>query len=128
MTDIRRFDSGPRLSEALIYGDRIYTSGFVADSMAGKSVLEQTRDILQQIDAVLERAGSDKNFGRDLMRAEHAEAVALEHLRDCGQEMVVAASFSTHSSIGAVTVMPMPIGLWSTSWTPVRARIASMVT
>jgi enamine deaminase RidA (YjgF/YER057c/UK114 family) len=60
MTDIRRIDSGPRLSEALIYGDRIYTSGFVADAMSGKSVLEQTRDVLQQIDAVLERAGSDK--------------------------------------------------------------------
>ena len=60
MTAIRRIESGPRLSEALVYGDRIYTSGFVADTMAGKSVLEQTRDILQQLDAVLERAGSDK--------------------------------------------------------------------
>ena len=60
LTDIRRIEAGPRLSEALIYGDRIYTSGFVAETMAGKSVLEQTRDILQQIDAVLARAGSDK--------------------------------------------------------------------
>jgi enamine deaminase RidA (YjgF/YER057c/UK114 family) len=32
----------------------------VAGDAAGKSVLEQTRDILQQIDAMLAQAGSDK--------------------------------------------------------------------
>jgi enamine deaminase RidA (YjgF/YER057c/UK114 family) len=60
MTDIQRIDPGPRMSEAVIHGDRIYTSGIVADSTVGKSVLEQTHDILQQIEALLARAGSDK--------------------------------------------------------------------
>jgi len=60
MTEIRRIDAGQRMSEAVIHGGKIYTSGIVAGSAAGKSVLEQTRDILQQIDNLLARAGSDK--------------------------------------------------------------------
>ncbi|MES2291928.1 MAG: RidA family protein [Pseudomonadota bacterium] len=60
MTAIRRIEAGPRLSEAIIYGERIYTSGFVADAMQGKSVLDQTTDILKQIDSMLALAGSDK--------------------------------------------------------------------
>lgn len=60
MTDIRRIDAGPRMSEAVIHGDKIYVSGMVADAAVGKSVLEQTRDILRQIDSILARAGSDK--------------------------------------------------------------------
>jgi len=48
------------MSEAVIHGNKIYTSGIVADKMMGKSVLEQTREILQQIDAILASAGSDK--------------------------------------------------------------------
>ncbi len=57
---IRRIEAGVRMSEAVIHGDKIYTSGVVADRMMGKSVREQTEDILQQIDAILARAGSDK--------------------------------------------------------------------
>ena len=60
MTDIRRIEAGPRMSEAVIYGGKIYTSGVVADAAAGKSVFEQTKDILQQIDGLLAAAGSDK--------------------------------------------------------------------
>ena len=55
-----RIEPGPRMSEAVIYGDRIYTAGIVADKAAGKSVREQTADILEQIDAILQKAGSDK--------------------------------------------------------------------
>lgn len=60
MTDIKRIEPGPRMSEAVIHGNKIYTAGIVADSAAGKSVYEQTKDILQQIDALLAQAGSDK--------------------------------------------------------------------
>jgi enamine deaminase RidA (YjgF/YER057c/UK114 family) len=60
MTEIHRIEAGPRMSEAVIHGDKIYTSGIVADSAMGKSVLEQTHDILQQIDTLLTAAGSDK--------------------------------------------------------------------
>lgn len=61
MTDIKRIEAGPRMSEAVIYGDKIYTSGIVADTTMGKTVLEQTKEILQQIDTLLKQAGSDKS-------------------------------------------------------------------
>lgn len=60
MTEIRRIDAGPRMSEAVIYNGVIYTSGVVADTTVGQSVFEQTKDVLQQIDEILSKAGSDK--------------------------------------------------------------------
>jgi enamine deaminase RidA (YjgF/YER057c/UK114 family) len=60
MTTIRRIDAGPRMSEAVIYGDKVYLCGIVADSTVGQSVYEQTKDALQQIDDILAKAGTDK--------------------------------------------------------------------
>jgi enamine deaminase RidA (YjgF/YER057c/UK114 family) len=60
MTDIQRIDAGPRMSEAVIHGGKIYSAGVIADTTAGKPAYEQTVDILGQIDALLERAGSNK--------------------------------------------------------------------
>ena len=57
---IKRIGAGKRMSEAVIYGGKVYTAGFVADATVGKSVKEQTADILAQLDAVLQQAGSDK--------------------------------------------------------------------
>lgn len=58
---IKRIEPGPRLSEAVVHGGKVYTAGVVADSAAGKSVREQTIDILAQIDAILKHAGTDKS-------------------------------------------------------------------
>jgi enamine deaminase RidA (YjgF/YER057c/UK114 family) len=60
MTDIQRIEAGSRMSGAVIHGSKIYTAGIVADKAIGKSVFEQTQEILQQIDALLASAGSDK--------------------------------------------------------------------
>lgn len=60
MTDIIRIEPGPRMSEAVIHGGKVYLAGIVADTTVGKSVLEQTKDVLQQIDAILKQAGTDK--------------------------------------------------------------------
>ena len=57
---ITRIGAGKRMSEAVIHGGKIYLAGFVAEKAAGKSVKEQTADILAQIDATLKQAGSDK--------------------------------------------------------------------
>ncbi len=57
---ITRIGVGKRMSEAVIYGGVARLAGFVADKAAGKSVKEQTQDILQQIDATLAKAGTDK--------------------------------------------------------------------
>jgi enamine deaminase RidA (YjgF/YER057c/UK114 family) len=57
---ITRIGAGKRMSEAVIHGGKVYLAGFVADTAAGKSVKEQTADILTQIDATLAKAGTDK--------------------------------------------------------------------
>jgi enamine deaminase RidA (YjgF/YER057c/UK114 family) len=60
MKEIIRIESGPRLSEAVIYDGKIYSAGVVADKTIGKSVYEQTVEILEQIDQLLASNGSDK--------------------------------------------------------------------
>ncbi len=57
---IQRIEPGARMSEAVIHGGKVYLCGVVAGDAAGKSVAEQTKDILAQIDAMLKEAGSDK--------------------------------------------------------------------
>jgi enamine deaminase RidA (YjgF/YER057c/UK114 family) len=57
---IKRIGAGNRMSQAVIHGGKAYLSGFVAEKAVGKSVKEQTQDILAQIDECLKKAGSDK--------------------------------------------------------------------
>jgi enamine deaminase RidA (YjgF/YER057c/UK114 family) len=58
--NIRRIGPGPRMSKAVVHGNIVYLAGQVAEAAAGKSVAEQTREILSMIDALLKEAGSDK--------------------------------------------------------------------
>jgi enamine deaminase RidA (YjgF/YER057c/UK114 family) len=58
--EVQHIDSGARLSEATVFNGVIYMAGMVAEKTKGKSVLEQTQEVLQQIDALLARLGSDK--------------------------------------------------------------------
>ena len=57
---ITRLRPGPRMSQAVVHGDTVYLAGQVADEAKGKSVGEQTREILAAIDRLLAEAGSDK--------------------------------------------------------------------
>lgn len=57
---LKRIEPGARLSSAVIHGDKVYLAGYVADAAMGKSVAEQTKDILAQIDETLAEAGTDK--------------------------------------------------------------------
>jgi enamine deaminase RidA (YjgF/YER057c/UK114 family) len=61
MMSIQRIGVGKRMSEAVIHGGKVYLAGFVADKMAGKSVKEQTQEVLSLIDATLKQAGTDKS-------------------------------------------------------------------
>lgn len=54
---LQRIDTGARMSQAVIHGDTIYLAGQVGE---GATVTEQTRSILDKIDALLAQAGSDK--------------------------------------------------------------------
>jgi enamine deaminase RidA (YjgF/YER057c/UK114 family) len=57
---IERIDVGPRMSQAVVHGDTVYLAGVVADERKGKSVAEQTTQILARIDDLLARAGTSK--------------------------------------------------------------------
>jgi enamine deaminase RidA (YjgF/YER057c/UK114 family) len=57
MTDIKRIEAGPRMSQAVIHGNTVYLAGQVA---TGATVADQTRAITQQIDGLLAAAGTDK--------------------------------------------------------------------
>ena len=56
---IERHDSGPRMSQAVVHGDRVYLAGQVADDTS-QDVAGQTRQVLAKIDALLARTGSSK--------------------------------------------------------------------
>ena len=58
---IQRLDTGPRMSQVVIHGDTVYLAGVVANKAAGKSVTEQTQEVLSIIDSHLAKAGTDKS-------------------------------------------------------------------
>jgi enamine deaminase RidA (YjgF/YER057c/UK114 family) len=58
---IQRFDTGPRMSQAVVHGDTVYLAGVVAKTTAGESVAKQTQEVLSIIDGHLSKAGSDKS-------------------------------------------------------------------
>jgi enamine deaminase RidA (YjgF/YER057c/UK114 family) len=56
---IKRLESGPRMSQAVVHGNTVYLAGQVADDPS-MDVAGQTRQILASIDKLLAAAGSDK--------------------------------------------------------------------
>ena len=57
---IKRLHVVPRLSQVAIHGNTVYTAGIVAGDPK-QDAAGQTRQILEQIDAYLAEAGSDKS-------------------------------------------------------------------
>lgn len=55
---IKRFHSGPRMSQAVTHGNTVYLAGQVA--APGESVTIQTQGVLGQIEALLAETGSAK--------------------------------------------------------------------
>ena len=56
---IKRIEVGPRMSQAVVHGGKVYLAGVVAkDTSVG--VKQQTQQILADIDRLLAAAGSDK--------------------------------------------------------------------
>ena len=56
---IQRIRSGQRMSQGVVHGDTIYLAGQVG--APGRSVTEQTREILANIEELLVECGSDKS-------------------------------------------------------------------
>lgn len=57
MTEIKRIDCGKRMSEAVICNGIAWLAGQVGN---GATVAEQTQDALAEVDALLDRIGSDR--------------------------------------------------------------------
>jgi enamine deaminase RidA (YjgF/YER057c/UK114 family) len=64
MAEIRRIDitqpPGPRMSRAVVHGDRAYLAGLTAADTT-QNIQGQTRQILDRIDHYLREAGTDKS-------------------------------------------------------------------
>lgn len=62
--EIRRIDltppPGPRMSRAVIHGDRVYLAGLTAGDTS-QDIKGQTKQILDKIDSYLEQAGTSKS-------------------------------------------------------------------
>lgn len=58
---LKRIGAGKRMSAAVIHNGMVYLAGFTPEMALGKSVAEQTRDILAQIDETLKAAGTNKS-------------------------------------------------------------------
>ena len=58
---IQRFETGPRMSQAVVHGNTVYLAGIVANKTAGESVTRQTQEILSVIDRHLAEVGTDKS-------------------------------------------------------------------
>lgn len=58
MSDIKRIESGQRMSQAVVANGMVWLAGQVG--APGQPAAEQTRAILAQIDTLLRKAGTDK--------------------------------------------------------------------
>lgn len=56
---IKRFETGPRMSQAVVHGNTVYLAGQVADDPTA-DVKGQTVQVLAAIDRLLAAAGTDK--------------------------------------------------------------------
>jgi enamine deaminase RidA (YjgF/YER057c/UK114 family) len=57
---IERLHKGPRMSQVVIHNKTVYLAGQVCAAANGKSVADQTKDILSTIDTLLAEAKTDK--------------------------------------------------------------------
>jgi enamine deaminase RidA (YjgF/YER057c/UK114 family) len=58
---IKRLHSNKRMSQMVIYNQVVHLAGQVDETAKGGSADEQTRNILNQIDALLAEAGTNKS-------------------------------------------------------------------
>ena len=59
MSDIKRIETGPRMSQAVVHNGTVYLAGQVGEP--GDDVTAQTKTTLAEIDALLAQAGTDKS-------------------------------------------------------------------
>lgn len=58
---IKRIDTNPRFSQAVVHENTLYTTGQVAQDSPDAPTAVQTKEILTRIDALLAQANTDKS-------------------------------------------------------------------
>ncbi len=101
---IQRFDVGPRMSEMAVHNGTIYLAGQVADD-ATADISGQTVQVLAAIDALLERAGSDKS---KILRAEIflADLADFSAMNVVWESWVVAGQTPPRATVQAALARP----------------------
>lgn len=93
------------MSEASVFQGVVRLAGLVPENTEGQGIEAQTRDVLAQIDALLERCGSDKSR---LLRVQ----IFLADMRDFAgmnavwQDWVVAGQTPPRATVQALLVKP----------------------
>lgn len=59
MMSLKRIDPGPRMSEAVVKGNRIHCSGMIPEDTS-TDIADQMKQTLAEIDSLLAKGGSDK--------------------------------------------------------------------
>ena len=103
-TPIQRFDVGPRMSEMAVHDGVAYLAGQVAAD-ASLDIRGQTRQVLAAIDALLERAGSDKS---KILRAQIflADLADFSAMNAVWEAWVVAGHTPPRATVQAALAKP----------------------
>lgn len=103
-TPIQRFDVGPRMSEMAVHNGVAYLAGQVAAD-ASLDIRGQTRQVLAAIDALLERAGSDKS---KILRAQIflADLADFSAMNAVWEAWVVAGHTPPRATVQATLAKP----------------------
>jgi enamine deaminase RidA (YjgF/YER057c/UK114 family) len=103
-TPIQRFDVGPRMSEMAVHNGVAYLAGQVAAD-ASLDIRGQTRQVLAAIDALLERAGSDRS---KILRAQIflADLADFSAMNAVWEAWVVAGHTPPRATVQAALAKP----------------------
>ncbi len=105
MTDVKRLKPGKRMSQGVIRGDLVYLAGQVAEKAAGRSVREQTTEVLAQIDALLAEAGTDKT--RIMMATIYlADIATFSEMNSVWDGWVIEGATPARATVQAKLVAP----------------------
>lgn len=104
MSNLQRFDVGPRMSEMAVHNGVAYLAGQVAED-GSKDIRDQTRQVLAAVDALLARAGSEKSkvLRAQIFLADLADFAAMNAV---WEDWVVAGHTPPRATVQAALAKP----------------------
>jgi enamine deaminase RidA (YjgF/YER057c/UK114 family) len=101
---IQRFDVGPRMSEMAVHNGTVYLAGQIAED-ASQGIEGQTQQVLDAIDALLARAGSNKTriLRAQIFLADLADFAAMNKVWEA---WVVAGHTPPRATVQAALARP----------------------